>query len=185
MRTCTVYLESLSEYAQSAYVSEPKLDRENPRDYEERTWRHRIHKTDTGEVFIPASAFKFALSRAAKMLSLQIPGKGKATYTKHFEAGVMFPESLMTGVQESEVVPKRLLLNSDGVRGGGKRVEKIIPHVVKWRGAISCVVLDETITKEIFEKHFAEAGLLVGVGQNRPENGGWCGRFKVVRVDWK
>jgi hypothetical protein len=39
-------------------------------------------------------AFKNCLAEIAKYLSLQIPGKGKTTYTKHFEAGVMVLDGL-------------------------------------------------------------------------------------------
>ena len=41
-----------------------------------------------GVVFIPPNSLKNCLSEAAKFLSISVPGKGKATYTKNFEAGI-------------------------------------------------------------------------------------------------
>lgn len=88
MKIATVELVSLSPYSQSRPHTTPKRNKENAQDYETRTWPHRLHLDDDG-VLIPAMAFKNCLSEAAKFLSLPIPGKGKETYTKHFDAGVL------------------------------------------------------------------------------------------------
>ena len=65
----------------------PKPSKENAEDYEARTWQNRLHYDDEG-VYIPAMMLKNTIAAAAKFLSISIPGKGKSTYTKHFEAGV-------------------------------------------------------------------------------------------------
>ena len=184
MRQVTATLESITPYFQSRYISVPKKDRENPRDYEERTWQERIHADDAGRVYIPSTAFQKSLIRAAQMRSQQIPGKGKATYTKHFMAGLFVPENLTLSITKDDVQPMTLLLNSDGKRGGGTRVERKMPRIPQWSGDVTFYVLDDTITKQVFEEHLADAGLIVGIGQNRPENGGFCGRFKVVGCKW-
>lgn len=88
MHKATVTLSSRSLYSQSRPHNEPKLNKETPGDYEARTWNHRIHKDEEG-ITIPSMAFQNCLAEAAKFLSIQIPGKGKSTYTKHFEAGVI------------------------------------------------------------------------------------------------
>ncbi len=82
-------LFSVSAYSQSRHYDVPKLEKEIAKDYEARTWRERLHVTEGGFVFIPPIAFKNCLAEAAKFLGIQIPGKGKSTYTKHFEAGVL------------------------------------------------------------------------------------------------
>lgn len=184
MRICTAQLESTAPYFQSRYVGVPKLDKETGRDYEERNWRERIHADENGNVFIPAAAFHKCLQRSAAMLSMQIPGKGKATYTKHFKAGIMVPEGITLPIKKDDVPGLKLLLNADGKSGGGTRVERTMPFIAKWSGTLTVYVVDNTITREVFEQHLREAGLIVGIGQNRPENGGSRGRFQVVGCSW-
>ena len=52
-------------------------------------WRERLHVNSDGYVFIPPMAFKNCISEIAKYRSDKIPGKRNATYTKHFESGVL------------------------------------------------------------------------------------------------
>ena len=89
MKTAIATLKSVSPYSQSKHYNTEKLAKELHKDYEARTWRDRLHTTLDGEVFIPPMSFKNCLSEAARFLSVQIPGKGKSIYTKHFEAGVL------------------------------------------------------------------------------------------------
>lgn len=184
MKKVSITLRSISPYTQSRMHHTPKMEKENAQDYEERTWREKTTVNDDGVICIPGMAFKQALDRAAKMLSLQIPGRGKATYTKHFAAGVMIPENLALGVKKDDAVKITINANADGVRGSGKRVIRHFPQVQKWSGVLECFILDETITPEVFERHAKEAGMLVGVGQYRPENGGTNGRFVCDDFSW-
>jgi hypothetical protein len=46
------------------------------------------------------------------------------------------------------------------------------------------VIFDDTITKEVFERHLTEAGRFVGIGRFRPENGGIYGRFTAGPFSW-
>ena len=41
------------------------------------------------------------------------------------------------------------------------------------------------LTKDIFEKTVRDAGMYIGVGMHRPENGGYKGRFDVVKIKWE
>src|SRR5262245_36928815 len=96
MKTATVTLTGVSPYSQSKhYQDQPKKEKESAADYEVRTWRERCHVTEDGHIFIPPMAFKNCLAEAAKFLSERIPGKGTATYTKHFEAGILVTEPLL------------------------------------------------------------------------------------------
>lgn len=185
MKTAIASLRSLSPYGQNAYVQTPKLDKESAKDYEIRTWRDRLHSTEDGRVFIPPMAFKNCLSESAKFLSIQIPGKGKATYTKHFEAGVLVTEGLTLPNLKSEVRGQWLFVPASGVRGDGKRVEKCFPVVDHWEGDVTFYVLDETITEDVFRKVLEEAGKFIGLGFFRPKNNGFWGRFEVIKIDWK
>ena len=76
------------------------------------TWRERCHVNDDKVVQIPPMAFKCCLSEAAKYKSVQIPGRGKATYTKHFEAGVLCVKPVSLGITIDEVDRKSTRLNS-------------------------------------------------------------------------
>jgi hypothetical protein len=185
MKTATVKIKSASPYSQSRHYTTEKLNKESARDYEARTWRDRLHTTDGGEVFIPPMSFKNCLSEAAKFLGIQIPGKGKSTYTKHFEAGVLVTDALHLGIQKEDVKGEWLFVPSDGVRGSGKRVDKCFPIIHEWGGTVTFYILDETVTREVFENHLRQAGAFIGVGRFRPRNNGFYGRFTVESIDWK
>ena len=163
----------------------PKLDKEGSADYEKRTWRNRMHTDKSGKVFIPPMAFKNCLAEAAKFLSIQIPGKGKATYTKHFEAGVLVTDALPLGVSADDVDGEWLFVPADGRRGSGKRVDKCFPVIHDWEGVIPFHILDETITEDVFREHLEEAGKFIGIGRFRPRNNGYYGRFEVESVTWE
>jgi len=184
MKTAIATLKSVSPYSQSKHYNTEKLAKELHKDYEARTWRDRLHTTLDGEVFIPPMSFKNCLSEAARFLSVQIPGKGKSTYTKHFEAGVLVTDALHLGVKASDVKGEWLFVPSDGKRGGGSRVDKCFPVIHEWGGDVTFHILDETITEDVFLQHLQQAGAFIGVGRFRPRNNGFYGRFKVEAVKW-
>jgi hypothetical protein len=185
MYIATVTLKNVSPYSQSRHHDELKRERELPNDYEARTWRKRLHVDADGLVIIPPMAFKNALSEAAKFLSRQIPGKGKATYTKHFEAGVLVTEPAQTGLKASEIEGEWLFLPSDGKRGSGTRVMKCYPRIDKWQVQVRFYILDEIITQDVFTDHLDKAGKFIGIGRFRPRNNGYYGRFEIVDVNWQ
>ena len=185
MHIAKVTLESNSPYSQSRAYTTPKEPKESPADYEDRTWRDRLHADENGVVFIPQMAFKNCLSEVAKFLGRQIPGKGKSTYTKHFEAGILVLDSLMLGVKKEDVERETLYVPSDGVRGSGKRVYKHFPLIRHWSGDVTFYVIDDTITEDVFTEHIREAGQVIGLGRFRPRNNGFYGRFTVKAVKWQ
>lgn len=185
MKQATVTLKSISPYSQSRHYEAEKLPKELPKDYEARTWRERLHVNDDGRVFIPPMSFKNCLSEAAKFLGIQIPGKGKSTYTKHFEAGVLVTDALVLDVPAKDVKGEWLFVPSDGVRGSGKRVNKCFPIIHEWSGDVTFFVLDETITEDVFTNHLKQAGAFIGIGRFRPRNNGFYGRFSVESVKWQ
>ena len=103
MKTAIVKLTSTTPYSQGKHYTTPKLDKELHCDYEQRTWADRLHLDEDGNVFIPPMALKNCLSECAKYLGIQVPGKGKANYTKHFEAGLMVMDRILLSVHKSEV----------------------------------------------------------------------------------
>lgn len=186
MIQATVNLKSISPYSQGRKHEVPKLDKESDAAYDERTWRERLHyDCQTGEVYIPPMAFKNALASVAKYLSVQIPGKGKATYTKHVESGVIVMEPLMLGIYKGDVVSERIFVPSDGKRGGGKRVYRTFPVIHSWSGDVVFTILDQTVTKEVFENFITEAGRFIGIGRWRPERNGLYGRYLAKLTRWE
>lgn len=189
MRIAKATLEGISPYSQSRFHNTPKLSRgetvtEGNEDYRARTWREHCHVDNDGVIFIPPMAFKNALSECAKYLSIQIPGKGKATYTKHMEAGVMVVEPMTLGIKKADVDGEDLFLPADGRRGSGKRVMKRYPVIRAWKGVATFHILDDVITKDVFAQHLGEAGNFIGIGRFRPRQNGYYGRFKVNKIEW-
>ncbi len=186
MRTAIASLKSASPYSQSRFLGEhPKGDKETHRDHEARVWKFRTHADKAGNIYIPPMSFKNCLAEAARYLSVQIPGKGKSTYTKHFEAGVMVMEPLLLPLKRDDVEGEWLHVPSDGRRGSGKRVEKCFPVIHEWAGDVPFVLLDDTITPEVFMYHLQQAGSFIGIGRFRPRNNGFYGRFSVDKITWK
>lgn len=185
MRTATAVLESNSPYSQSKFYNTDRKPKESAKDYEERTWRDRCHADDKGNLFIPAMAFKNCVSEVAKYLGERIPGKGQATWSKHFEAGILVVEHLVLPIKKDAVPSEWLFVPSDGKKGGGKRVMKCFPVIHKWAGEVEFLILDSTITEEVFERFLREAGNFIGLGRFRPIRGGNYGRFTVKSIKWK
>lgn len=186
MKTAQVHITGISPLSQSRGYDRDveKLTKERPDDYEKRTWMNRLHVDAKGNVFIPPMAFKNCLSEAAKYLSIRKPGKGQATYTKHFEAGVLVTEPLILDVKKNDVSGEWIFVPADGKRGGGKRVWKNFPVIQQWGGDVTFFILDEEITQDVFMQHLEQAGQFIGVGRFRPRNNGFYGRFKVDNIVW-
>ena len=156
---------------------------ENPDVFEERTWRERMHVDERGELFIPPNALKNMLSSVARYLAESVPGKGKATYTKNFEAGLLVVEPLKLGIKadSTAVIKERLFVPSDGKKGGGKRVYKSFPTVLKWETKAEILVFDPLLIAkpEKIEEYLRHAGKFIGFLRFRPRQGGYYGRFNV------
>lgn len=186
----SVTLRSVSPYSQSRAYDAPKKPKETAKDYEERTWKERLHVLD-GQVYIPPMGFKNCLSEAARFLSEQIPGKGKSTYTKHFEAGVLcftpgMLEDLKGNPLKADTVKGEwVFVPSDGVRGSGKRVWKCFPMIYEWQTTIQFKIHDDTVTQPVFDRTLRQAGVLIGLGRWRVRNNGLYGMFTVESFDWK
>lgn len=184
-------LEGVSIYSQSKHHNTEKLNKELADAYEARTWKNRLHLNEDDHVIIPPMVFKNCLSESAKFLSMQVPGKGKATYTKHFESGILVIEPATIyidgkPVHKDDVLGDWIFTPADGVRGSGKRVNKCYPIIPPgWVVCPEFLIFDDTITKDVFIHHLKQAGQLIGFGRFRPRNNGYYGRFKVIDVQWK
>jgi len=185
MKKAICKLKSTSPYSQGRYHETPKKDKELHSDYEVRTWREKLHYIpDSGQIFIPPMSFAVSIKEAAKYLNLQIPGKGKSTYTKNFDAGIMVTEPLLIDAFKDDVLSEQVFVPADGRRGGTTRVMKTFPLIRNWEGTVTYYILDDIITEDVFRRVLEASGNLIGVGRFRPRNCGYYGRFEIVDMKW-
>ncbi len=188
MHIAKVTLKGTTPYSQSKNIDKvevPEKPKESKDAYEERTWRHRMHVTSDGRVFIPPTAFENAIREAAKRLTLAVPGKGgKVLYSKYFEAGIQVAEGIPLSVKAEDVPGERLFVPSDGRPGGGKRVYKRFPRIDAWTGDLLIYVFDDIIPADVFKKVLNSSGQLVGIGRFRPQSRGFYGRYEVTNFVW-
>lgn len=186
MKIAIVSIKGVSGLSFSKHHTTPMLDRELADAYDQRTWRERLHYNKEGECYIPPMAFKNCLSEAAAFLGLQIKGKGKSTYRKHFESGIMVNEPAMLGIHKDKVLSETLFVPADGKRGSGKRVWRTFPLIQEgWTASFNVYILDEIVAKDIFRTHVEAAGKFIGLGRFRPANNGFYGRFGIVKIEWR
>ena len=185
MKTAICKLKSTSPYSQGRFHQTEKLEKELHADYEIRTWREKLHYLpETGQIFIPPMSFANSLKEAAKYLNIQIPGKGKSTFTKNFEAGIMVTEPLLINAYKDTVESETIHVPSDGRRGGTTRVLKTFPLIRKWEGTVMFYILDDIITSDVFTTVLEASGNLIGIGRFRPRNCGYYGRFEIIDIKW-
>lgn len=185
MKVATVKLTSASPLSQSRKHDSPKLAKELPDAYEKRTWKDKTHTDSQGRILLPGFGLKMAMVDAAKYSGDQIPGKGKSTWTKKFMSGVLVIENPPTNKTADDLIPVVINANSDGQRGSGKRVSRIMPTLLEWQATVTFHIVDDIITRDIFERYLTMAGQFIGIGQYRVQNGGMNGRFEVKILDWK
>jgi hypothetical protein len=181
MLLCKASLKSASPISFSAPIQSVKNTGEGHDDFEQRTWRERIHVNSNGMVFIPPGALKNCLSEVAKYIQESVPGKKGSTYTKLFEAGVMVTDPLVLPIKADKVAGERLFVPSDGKRGGGKRVWKTFPVIPDWNADAMIYLLDPILIDkpQKVKEYLEHAGKFVGMGRFRPRNNGFYGRFTV------
>lgn len=182
-RICEAKIIGISPYSQSKVMESEKMPKEDGDAYDARCWREHAHVNDKGVVVIPAASFKKALESAARLLKERVPGKGQSEYGKHFKVGVMIMENPSIGVKFKDLKCEKIYANADGKSGSGSRVWRRYPLFKEWSCVVRFVILDDTISKEVFERHLEEAGRLVGIGRWRGENGGMYGRF-LAKTKW-
>lgn len=182
-------IQGTAPLSQSHQHTDDWLEGESNEAYDKRTWRSKMNtEVVNGKrtVIIPAFGIQTALADAAKYSKRQIPGQGKATWTAKFKSGVSVLAPVSLGIDPSTVQCIALSVNSDGIRGGGKRVTRHFPQIPPgWEATFEAVILDAIITEDVFKDILELAGLFIGVGQFRPQNGGTNGRFITKKLIWE
>ena len=179
MKTAIVKLESASPITFGRFHNVDYLERELKDAYEKRTWREKVHADQNGNVYLTPMMLKNCLAEAPKFMGSQIPGKGKSTYTKHFEAGILVTDPIYLGIKKEDVKPLWLHVPTDGQRGGTKRIMKCFPIIHEWKGEATIYILDEIISREVLQQFLSAAGQFIGMGSLRVRNNGLHGRFNA------
>jgi hypothetical protein len=168
VKTVHARLRGIASYSQSKHYDEPKMQGESDKDHYKRTWRGHLHTDSNDLVIMPATQLKNSLAAAAKFINMKIPGQGNATYTKHFEAGILCLKSNhllvpnvdpadsskcldkekdrndWVSIHKDKVACENLFLSPTGDRGGKKRVDKFYPIFPIWAVDAEYSVIDET-----------------------------------------
>lgn len=178
---CTI--EGITPLCYGKYHTTKRKDKESHADYERRTWKEKLHYDQEGQVYIPSLAFKRMLENACKYTPKQY--KGKQTYTKHFEGGVMVVNNGYLGIHKDDerIIMEARHVPSDGKKGGTTRVERCFPVIEKWKTTVDINVIDNTITDDVFAEYFVESGWFIGLMSFRPRQGGINGRFLVKEIE--
>jgi len=176
------HLKSESDLTFGKAIREEKGANEDYDQFEERTWRLKAH-TNNGKVTIPGTMFHQSLIETAKFLGKKIRGRGSATYTNHFKAGIVIENCIDLEIALEELEPEWVFVPADGKKGSGSRVYKCFPLIRSWEGDLFVTILDDQITKNIFEEHLKAAGIYIGIGTFRPIKGGYHGRFSVTSLE--
>lgn len=177
-------LDSIAPYSQGRALRSTKSPNESEDEFEQRCWRERCHVNGDGFIQIPPVAFKKSLVAAARLLSEPIRGKGKKTWTKQFECGILVTDPISLPIKLTEVEGDRLFLPARGDKDGGTRVWKILPIIHKWEATVCWYITSPLITEEIFQKYIEIAGMMIGIGVYRAERGGYYGRWVLKNMEW-
>lgn len=133
------------------------------------------------------------MASTAYYLSEKIPGRGQATYAKHFTAGVLCPlDSILKDkkgkpikVKDCEVACFPCSATGGKSGRGGSTVTRYFPMIAPgWQASFEIHVVDDVILEGVFKRTLEQMGIINGAGRFRPQNGGTNGRFKVTKFRW-
>lgn len=180
--------------------SEKRKD-ETHDEYDIRCCKERCHSLPDGRVIVPPIAFRQVGESAAKLRSESVPGKGAAKFTQRFKTGLMLdptaPPTVVYRIIDGEeqavtldnIDVHRVMVPSDGRRGGTKRVPRNFPEVdPPWVVHVSLIVVDLDLMAhpDVLTRCFETGGIQVGIGCNRAErSGGDHGSFRVVNPSFE
>lgn len=187
----TFDLLGISTYSQSRYHEEPKKKSELPDDYDKRTAPSRTHLNEAGQLVIPRDSLVQCLAAAAQYSKKKIEGGRGATWTAKFKSGLSIMDDPIIQINGKTASLKSVTyfdgwMNADGVRGSGKRVMRRYPMIVApYMAKVEVWIVDPIITEGVFVEIAEAAGMFIGLGRWRPQNGGQNGRFRLTNVQWQ
>lgn len=181
-----VTIVGLSPLSWSRFHDEPKLEKEKPDAYDERTWIKKLHTKDVdGEerMFIPAHGLLQCIAAGATGTGEKI---GTQTWGQKFRSGLLFPDDPLIDNPMSDVRCVTIFAHANGRRGPGTRVMRRFPYLPPgWTARFEVYMLDEIIVRDMFVRMVNVAGMFKWLGRFRPENSGTNGRFRIKEIDWQ
>lgn len=174
-------------YVQSHQHSEPKLEKEQPDAYDERTWRNKMNTEERDGktvVVIPAFGFSQCLVSGAKYGLGKIAGQGNRTWAKKFEPGIMLPSAPVLNLRPDEAQKLTISVDANGKRGSGTRVTRRFPIFLNATFSFEVWILDPILTQDVFRAAVTNSGMFVGLGTHAPRTGGSNGRFILDELTW-
>lgn len=185
-KLATITLRGIAPMTQSQDVSHiPKNSGEGPDAFDARVWMHKAYQKD-GLVHIKPFALQSCIIDGAKHAKEKIQGKGNSTWGKKFESGIMVEGDVNLNVRVEDLIERPVFVHANGQRGSGSRVIRRFPEISNgWTATAKVYILDDEITRDVFEKALQRAGMFVGLGQFRPQNRGTNGRFRAEIGDWQ
>ena len=184
----TVTIKGLTPYSQSRQHDDSLLEGESKDDHDKRTWRSKLNvetRNGVDTVVIPAHGLHQAIAAAAKYSKKKIPGQRNATWTAKFTADITLLENPSLNIDPATVPSVQISSNVNGIRGSGSRVPRRFPVMTEWESTFDVYILDAIITEDVFREMLALAGMFIGIGRFRPENGGTNGRFTIKSLVWQ
>lgn len=131
-----------------------------------------VYRNDDIGVYVPSSQIHGCLIEAGK--SLQVVGKGKATYSKLFGAFILIEPACM------KITPQKYTIDERPVIVQRARIIRYRPCWEKWELDFEIVVMDYDISDDVVKQALDHAGRYVGIGDFRPAKKGPFGRFIVT-----
>lgn len=187
-----VKLKSVSPFSPSKPFESEKPQEQSHGEFDEQHWREHAEINAEGHVCIAAMSLKKAIDTAAKHLGEKVPGARGSTYTAKFERGMFIQTPLDLGITREQLTIEnsvRIYADSMGKKDGkgGARVWRRYPLIHQWTGILEIHIVEPSILiksegkseTDLLERHIEAAGLFIGVGRFRPQNGGFNGRFAV------
>jgi len=129
------------------------------------------YRLRSGNLGFPAENLKAAIRRAAAFRRI-----GRRSAVPAFSGGLFIvPEMIDFGIRDYVIDERSVVIKA--TRG---RVMRYRPRLDSWKLTFS-IQYDETLlpTESLIREVLADAGAKVGIGDFRPEKGGWFGRFLV------
>ena len=156
-------------------------------------WRGTCYVNEDGELYEPATHIEASMTKAA--VTIKIPGKGNKTFKDLCRAAVFVdPFAIPHTDNNGEIrqLPKNppvtTTLISDApvyvdVRAAVVQRARVararLAFNTGWRLSFNLEVADDQLPVETLQDILTEAGLKIGIGDNRPRNG----RFRIVQFE--
>jgi len=139
-------------------------------EFRECIYMNRDSDTPTA-IHLPTGAFGKALASAA----IDIPGANKSQMQRL--TSISSPTIFLYGVPRLDI---KMVRQSGMTRTPDMRTRPLFPE---WACTVTVEYVASLIKEGQIANLLAAAGILVGIGDNRPQKGGSNGKFKVVSAD--